>query len=82
MGIAAPAEFDRHAASLASTGLDLGRQCAASGDRRLRGLDAGRVSWTVGKEELSKSIGVIDATLNISRARAGDPSGRTSNFRA
>jgi NADH:ubiquinone oxidoreductase subunit len=27
----------------ASAGLDLGRQCAASGDRQLRGLDAGRL---------------------------------------
>src|ERR1700724_927689 len=45
-GTAAPAESDRHAASLASAGLDLGRQCAASGDRRLRGLDAGRLSWS------------------------------------
>src|ERR1700730_8615558 len=44
VGTAAPAESDRHAASLASAGLDLGRQCAASGDRRLRGLDAGRLS--------------------------------------
>src|SRR5580704_16840998 len=43
VGIAAPAEFDRHAASLASAGLDLGRQCAASGDRRLRSLEAGRL---------------------------------------
>src|ERR1700726_234151 len=43
VGIAASAEFDRHAASLASAGLDLGRQCAASSDRRLRGLDAGRL---------------------------------------
>src|ERR1700730_17456898 len=33
VGTAAPAESDRHAASLASAGLDLGRQCAASGDR-------------------------------------------------
>jgi hypothetical protein len=33
VGIEAPAEFDRYAASLASAGLDLGCQCAASGDR-------------------------------------------------
>src|SRR5205807_7426832 len=36
VGTAAPAESDRHTASLASAWLDLGRQCAASGDRRLR----------------------------------------------
>src|SRR5580704_9027395 len=47
VGIAVSAEFDRHAASLASAGLDLGRQCAASGDRRLRGLDAGRLRWSL-----------------------------------
>ena len=47
LGIAASAEFDRHAASLAPSGLDLGRQCAASGDRRLRGLDAGRLRWSL-----------------------------------
>src|SRR6202035_4842885 len=47
VGIAVPAEYDRHAASLASAGLDLGRQCTASGDRRLRGLDTGRLRWSL-----------------------------------
>src|SRR5262245_3588149 len=35
------AEFHRHAAGLASARLDLGGRHAASGDRRLRGLDSG-----------------------------------------
>jgi NADH:ubiquinone oxidoreductase subunit len=32
LGIAASAEFDRHAASLAPSGLDLGRRPPATGD--------------------------------------------------
>jgi hypothetical protein len=35
----------------ASAGLDLDRQCAASGDRRLRGLDAGRLKQGPAKPE-------------------------------
>lgn len=56
MGVAASAKYDRHAAGLASAGLDLGRQCAASGDWRLRGLDAGRLRWSLAHGRTSQPL--------------------------
>ena len=41
MGKIVRAQFDRHAPGLEAAGLDLGGECTAAGNRRLRCLDAG-----------------------------------------